>query len=117
MDTVGDVDAVVSSGQAVGKGLIGSFQDPVELLEVGEGRLPHPNDQVFVDEAIVVGIAWIQFIHGLLPVRRLCRACGVQYVVSFLKSTVCAVRSETQKHSDNFRLQKANKKIALAPRR
>ena len=88
MDTVDDVDAVVPSRQSIGEGLLGSYQDPVELLEVGEGRLPHPHDQVLVDEAVVGGVQWIQQVHRLLPVWGTGCACGL---VRWIQSTaVCS---------------------------
>lgn len=73
-DTVGDKDAVVSSRQPLGEGFYGSVQDTVELLEVVEGSLPHPHDQVLVDEAVVVFVPGVEVIHWLLPVQRLARA-------------------------------------------
>lgn len=58
-DTVLDFDAIVPCRQTLREGRVGSVQNPVELLEVGEGRLSHPDDQVVVDEAVVRGVAGI----------------------------------------------------------
>jgi len=73
--TVGDGDTVVPGRQSVGEGP-DALQDSVELLKVGECRLPHPHDQVLVDEAVVVGVARVQLVYRVLPVGRLGRACG-----------------------------------------
>lgn len=75
-DTVADADAVVASRKAVAEQLAAAaVQYPVELLEVGEGRLPHPHDEVVVDEAVVVRLVRVQLVHGPPPVRRLGGAC------------------------------------------
>lgn len=75
-DTVGHVEAVVPCRQTLGEGRGGSAQDPVELLEVGEGRLSHPHYQVVVDEAVVVWAEGVELVHGFVPVRRRRRTCG-----------------------------------------
>lgn len=81
-DTVGDLHAVVAFWEATFKGFVGALQNAVELLEIGEGGLPHPHYEVLVDEAIVDGVLRLQFVHGPGPIGRRRRACRVHTLVS-----------------------------------
>lgn len=50
-----------------------TVQNAEELFEVGKGRFSHPDDEVVVDEAVVVGIGRVEVIHRSLPVQRISR--------------------------------------------
>lgn len=67
-DTVGDAEGVIPRRQALGK-VPHPLDAPVEIPERGEGRHPHPDNEIVVHKAIVPLIFFVQQIHGLLPVR------------------------------------------------
>lgn len=68
-DTVGNVQDVVAARES--RGHVGLLMDyTVEFAKGGQRSCTHPHNEVFVDEAIVLLIQWVQFVHRLPPVHR-----------------------------------------------
>lgn len=69
--TVLDFQLVFSHPQSVCVTFLVVVNPAVEFPESGQSSRPHPNDEVFVLEAVVVGIFGIELVDGLLPGYRL----------------------------------------------
>lgn len=65
-DTVSDFQSVVSSGKRR-RHVVLLVDDAVEFPKRGQGSRPHPHDEIFINEAVVLRVR-VQLIDSLTPV-------------------------------------------------
>lgn len=83
--TVVNNQCIVSSKESIIEAILCAIQFAVEFSKSGQSGSPHPNDQVFVLQTIVVRVAWIQFPNVLPPVLRLGKILVDYFIQGFKK--------------------------------